>query len=85
MKPLYRIYTYDPMKEAFTPQSGVRSGPYSLFGLRKALRALQNLGYPCDRHDPSVLVERHPDVLVEQGIATTTCKCRNCQAAMKGG
>lgn len=61
-KPRYYIYTWDTYKQKFTPQSGVRCGPYSLFGLRKAIRKLREIGYPCNYHngdgDPSVLVER---------------------------
>lgn len=58
MKPRYFITTWDINKQRFTPQKGVRSGPYTLFGLRQALRKLQAMGYTCDRNDPSVLVER---------------------------
>ena len=58
MKPRYYVTTWDTEKQLFTPQAGVRTGPYSLFGLRKALRALQEHGYDCNRDDPSVLVER---------------------------
>lgn len=57
MKRKYYVTTYDADLYAFTPQKGVRTGPYTLFGLRKALRKLQALGYPCNRDDPSVLVE----------------------------
>ena len=66
MKTRYYVYTWDTDKETFTPQAGVRCGPYSLFGLRKALRKLRRLGYPCDYHgscrsgDPSVLVTSGP-------------------------
>ncbi len=59
MKPRYRVTTWDTDKQQFTPQKGVRSGRYSLFGLRKALRKLRNLGYDTSRHGASsVLVER---------------------------
>jgi hypothetical protein len=58
MKPRYYVTTWDGEKERFTPQKGVRCGPYSLWGLRRALRKLQQTGYPCDRGDNSVLVER---------------------------
>ena len=58
-KPLYYVLTYDPETEEFTPQAGVRCGPYTLFGLRKALRKLQDLGYDTSRNGGfSVLVER---------------------------
>lgn len=69
MKARYYVMTWDSDNDRFSPQPGVRAGPYSLFGLRKALRALRNLGYPASRFprlanrlcsvgDPSVLVER---------------------------
>jgi hypothetical protein len=40
-KPRYYVETWDTEKQTFTPQQGVRKGPYSLFGLRKALKALR--------------------------------------------
>jgi hypothetical protein len=55
-KPKLYVLTWDTEKQAFTPQQGVRRGPYTLFGIRKALRKLQAMGYPCDRNDPAVLV-----------------------------
>lgn len=58
MKPRYYVTTWDTDKQQFTPQKGVRKGPYSLFGLRKALRALRGMGYSADRSDHAVLVER---------------------------
>ena len=63
MKPFqgrrYQVTTWDMETQSFTPQKGVRKGPYSLFGLRKALRKLQAMGYDIARDDaPSVLVER---------------------------
>lgn len=54
----YYVWTWDPMKEKFTPQYGVRCGPHSLFGLRKALRKLKQMGYVGTRGDNSVLVEK---------------------------
>jgi hypothetical protein len=45
MRERYYIYTYDVEKEKFTPQPGVRCGPYSLFGLRKAILACRSMGY----------------------------------------
>lgn len=42
-KPRYYVLTWDPNRGEFTPQRGVRSGPYSLFGLRRALRKLEAL------------------------------------------
>ncbi len=57
MKPRYYVTTWDMDKQEFTPQKGVRTGPYSLFGLRKALRKLKSLGYSARKGDPWVLVE----------------------------
>lgn len=56
MKTRYYVYTWDANKQGFTPQKGVRCGPYSLFGLRKALRALSRVGYDTGRNAPSVYV-----------------------------
>jgi hypothetical protein len=70
VKPRYYVRTWDYQRQTFTPQAGVRSGPYSQFGLRRALRALRGMGYAARRlprrvasgcddcGDPSVLVER---------------------------
>jgi hypothetical protein len=58
MKPRYRVLTYDPETDRFTPQRGVKSGPWSLWGLRRALRKLRSMGYDTNRNAPSVLVER---------------------------
>lgn len=44
----YYIETWDTEAQKFTPQDGVPVGPYTLFGLRKAVRELRNLGYPCN-------------------------------------
>jgi hypothetical protein len=58
-RPKYYVLTYDPEKEEFTPQKGVRQGPYTLFGLRKPLRKLENLGYgPPASKSPCVLINR---------------------------
>jgi hypothetical protein len=66
----YRVLTWDIDLQKFTPQKGVRSGPYTLFGLRKALRKLREMGYSarrvfdpdhCGWSDPCVLVERIED------------------------
>jgi hypothetical protein len=61
-KPAYWVKTWDTDRQEFTPQNGVRTGPYSLWGLRKAIRKLRALGYPCDYRrgigDASVLIER---------------------------
>lgn len=59
MKPKYLVETWDSERERFTPQEGVRRGPYTLFGLRRALRKLRSLGYAARRSDPSVLVMRY--------------------------
>lgn len=53
---LYSVTTWDSDRQAFTPQSGVRTGPYTLWGLRRPLRKLRYLGYVACRCDPSVLV-----------------------------
>lgn len=57
---MYAVLTYSPATHAFTPQRGVARGPYTLFGLRRAVRLLRRLGYECRRNDPSVLVMRLP-------------------------
>lgn len=57
-KPRYYVTTWDEELEDFTPQKGVRTGPYTMFGLRKALRQLRNMGYQADHDDPSVYVVR---------------------------
>ncbi len=58
MKARYYVQTWDTQRQEFTPQQGVRTGPWSLWGLRKALAQLRTMGYAADRGDPSVLVER---------------------------
>lgn len=50
--------TWDGGAQQFTPQAGVPEGPYTLFGLRAALRAPRALGYAARGDDPSVLVEQ---------------------------
>lgn len=58
-KPKYRVTTWDSEKQAFTPQAGCRAGPYTQFGLRKALSRLRGMGYDVSRKGGhSVLVER---------------------------
>ena len=67
-KPRYYVHTWDTYKNRFTPQKGVRCGPHSLWGLKRALRKLQEHGYPCNYRslggryggggDNCVLVER---------------------------
>ena len=58
-KPKYEILTWDIDRQDFTPQQGVRRGPYTLFGLRKAIRALRECGYTVSRHgDSFTLIQR---------------------------
>src|SRR5438128_2191639 len=59
MKPRYYVLTYDYEKEDYTPQQGVRKGPYSLFGLRKALRKLRGMAY--DTRGADVYVYSEPE------------------------
>jgi hypothetical protein len=54
----YYVTTRDNDRERFMPEKGVRCGPYSLFGIRKALRRLRRIGYRADRNDGLVLVVR---------------------------
>ena len=54
----YFVTTWDAEREEFTPQQGVRTGPYGLAGLRKAIRKLREYGYSGTRQDPSIYVER---------------------------
>jgi hypothetical protein len=65
----YYVTTWDTDKQAFTPQKGVRKGPYSLWGLRKAMRKLQDMGYPCHRGDNAVLIERDDGGIDDETIA----------------
>lgn len=57
----YYVWTWDADLQKWTPQQGVRCGPYSLWGLKRALRKLQQMGYDCNRSyhcsDASVLVK----------------------------
>lgn len=56
----YKVTTWDQDKQKFTPQMGVRKGPYSKWGLRRALRALQAIGYDTTRENGfCVCVERY--------------------------
>ncbi len=52
----YYVETWDTDKQDFTPQRGVRCGPYSLFGMRKALRKLREMGYSARKGDWAVRV-----------------------------
>jgi hypothetical protein len=56
--PRYDVTTWDIEREKFTPQRGVRRGPWSKWGLRKALRRLNEMGYTARKGDAYVLVER---------------------------
>ena len=56
-RPLFRVLTWDTDEQKFTPQDGVPEGPYTLFGLRPALRALRNMGYG-GWQSPCVLVQQ---------------------------
>lgn len=63
----YEVLTWDMDKQAFTPQQGVRRGPYTIHGLRRALRKLREMGYSCnyssahESGDPAVSVGRVDD------------------------
>ncbi len=58
MKTRYYVYTWDTDKQDWTPQAGVRCGPWSKWGLRKALRKLREYGYSARKGDPAVSVSR---------------------------
>jgi len=74
----YNVLTWDPAAECYTSQDGLASPSLnvSLFGLRRVLRELRAIwGYACDYQrnddgthsgDPSVLVERADDPLVDE-------------------
>lgn len=53
----YYVHTIDPDGDCFTPQIGVPEGPYTLMGLRKALRALQSMGYEASRFPRQRILE----------------------------
>lgn len=54
----YEVLTWDSDRQEFTPQIGVRRGPYSKWGLRRALRKLRDMGYETHRRGAySILVE----------------------------
>lgn len=57
-KRCYFVSTWDSEIQRFTPQVGVKYGPYTQFGIRKPLRRLREMGYGVGRESPSVLVER---------------------------
>ena len=56
--PRYFIQTWNSDRQDFTPQQGVRTGPYRLFGLRPALRKLRDMGYEARKGDNSTYVAR---------------------------
>lgn len=58
MNARYYVTTWDTDRQRFTPQQGVKCGPWSLWGLRKALRLLREMGYGGRRSDNSILVEK---------------------------
>lgn len=53
---MYFVETWDIDLQRFTPQIGLSPGPYTLFGLRKALRQLQTMGYMANRNDAWITV-----------------------------
>ena len=63
-KAKYEVLTWDHEKHCWTPQQGVRRGPHTIHGLRRALRKLRDYGYSCEYSsahgvgDPSVSVSR---------------------------
>jgi hypothetical protein len=62
----YEVLTWDTDKQKFTPQQGVRRGPYTLWGLKRALRKLQSYGYPCNYRGRNGWPEGDPFVLVSE-------------------
>lgn len=59
----YNVTTYDADLRDYTPQEGVNCTNLDIFGLKRCLRELKDLGYSCDYSkegggDPSVIVER---------------------------
>lgn len=59
MSETYRVTTWDVDRQKFTPQEGLKSEPYTKWELRRALRALRQMGYDTKRaFAPSVLVEK---------------------------
>ncbi len=53
----YYVRTWDTDKQAYTPQIGVHVGPYSLWGLKRALQKLNGCGYAIYREAWDVLVQ----------------------------
>ena len=63
----YFVRTWDCDLDRFTPQKGVRVGPYTLFGLRRALLKLQEMGYSTRRGSaPLVLIEDEENYHLEE-------------------
>jgi hypothetical protein len=58
-KQYYEVLTRDYEDNKWSPQRGVRKGPYTKWGLRKALKKLQAMGYQATKDDPSVLVRSY--------------------------
>lgn len=52
----YFVGTWDTDLQEFTEQEGVPRGPYTLWELRGALRALRKMGYSARKGDPAVSV-----------------------------
>ena len=83
-EPRYYVLTWDTDKQMFTPQRGVRAGPWSKWELRLPLRALGELGYDVTRAGGySVLVQRANSVkeimqgyLHRQGKATAEAEAQ---------
>jgi len=57
----YTIETADVGTDGYSPQPGVPHVVHGLAGLRRALRALRNIGYDAVRGDWAVKVERLMD------------------------
>jgi hypothetical protein len=66
-KPTYEVLTWDMDKQTFTPQQGVRKGPYTLWKLRTALRKLRSMGYETTKAGGvSVLIQRRESETAEE-------------------
>lgn len=67
-KRLYSIGTWDSESQSYTPHDGLPAFNLTIWQLRRVMRALRSIGYPCDRkrdsdgghdsNDPNVLIER---------------------------
>jgi len=79
----YYVHTYDWEKEDYTPQKGVSQGPYTLWGLKRALQLLRaKFGYECTRQDSSILVGKWPPATAKQK-AEYDAKLKKYEAARK--